>query len=96
MQTRFGAEIVGAAIENLLAALAVRLNRLGVNKIIVAGGETSSQLVQQLDVKGFTIGGAITPGVPWVKDVRRPLWLALKSGNFGDENFFFKAQEVFA
>jgi len=95
MQARFGAEIVGAAIENLLAALAVRLNRLGVNKIIVAGGETSSQLVQQLEVEGFTIGGVIAPGVPWVKDVRRPLWLALKSGNFGDENFFFKAQEVF-
>ncbi|HAU5566482.1 TPA: four-carbon acid sugar kinase family protein [Serratia fonticola] len=96
MQARFGLEIVGSAIENLLAALAVRLNQLGVNKIIAAGGETSSLLVQQLGVKGFTIGDAITPGVPWVKDVHRSLWLALKSGNFGDENFFFKAQEIFA
>lgn len=96
MQARYGVEVVGKAIEALLASLAVRLHQLGVNKIIAAGGETSSLLVQRLQVSGFAIGDAIAPGVPWVKDVRRPLWLALKSGNFGDENFFIKAQERFA
>lgn len=96
MQLRYGAEVVGKAIEQLLASLAVRLHQLGVNKIIAAGGETSSLLVQRLHVSGFAIGDVIAPGVPWVKDMRRPLWLALKSGNFGDENFFSKAQETFA
>lgn len=96
MQQRFGIEKTGAAIENLLAALAVKLNELGVNKIIVAGGETSSLIVQRLNVTAFAIGNVIAPGVPWIKDVRRPLWLTLKSGNFGDENFFSKAQETYS
>ncbi|WP_413700605.1 hypothetical protein ACLKMH_01565 [Psychromonas sp. KJ10-10] len=33
--------------------------------------------------------------MPWVKAVNPPLSLALKSGNFGDETFFTKAQEAF-
>ncbi len=95
LQSRFGIKVTGNAVENLLASLAVRLSQSGVNKIIVAGGETSSLLVQRLGVRGFTIGMSIAPGVPWVRDVNRPLWLALKSGNFGDERFFATAQEVF-
>ena len=31
----------------------------------------------------------------WVRDLQRPLWLALKSGNFGDPDFFSKAQELY-
>lgn len=95
LQARFGVTVTGSAIENLLASLAVKLSQSGVNKIIVAGGETSSLLVQRLGVSGFTIGKSIAPGVPWVKDVNRPLWLALKSGNFGDERFFATAQEIY-
>ncbi|WP_197060506.1 3-oxo-tetronate kinase [Erwinia sp. 9145] len=95
LQERFGVEAVGSAIEHLFAALAVELNGQGVNKFIVAGGETSSLIVQKLSVEGFAIGETIAPGVPWVKDLHRPLWLALKSGNFGDEHFFTKAQEFY-
>ncbi|HHD2139546.1 TPA: nucleotide-binding domain containing protein, partial [Klebsiella pneumoniae] len=95
VQLRYGVEVAGAAIEALIAALASRLTQHGVNKIIVAGGETSSLLVQQLGVSGFIIGKTIAPGVPWVKDVSRNMWLALKSGNFGEERFFINAQELF-
>lgn len=95
IQQRYGAETAGIAIESLIAALASELTHHGVNKIIVAGGETSSLLVQHLGVKGFVIGQSIAPGVPWVKDISRNMWLALKSGNFGDERFFIKAQELF-
>lgn len=95
IQQRYGVEAAGTAIESLFASLAERLSQLGVNKFIVAGGETSSLLVQRLKVSGFAIGDAIAPGVPWVKDVQRDLWLALKSGNFGEENFFIKAQEFY-
>ncbi|MFV8765876.1 nucleotide-binding domain containing protein, partial [Yersinia enterocolitica] len=42
------------------------------------------------------IGPAISPGVPWVKSTDHPISLALKSGNFGDENFFARAQTEFA
>ncbi len=31
------------------------------------------------------------PGVPWVQDLASGNWLALKSGNFGQENFFHEA-----
>ncbi|MDB5558753.1 MAG: hop, partial [Enterovirga sp.] len=43
----------------------------------------------------MTIGPEIDPGVPWTAALRRggcpPLALALKSGNFGTEDFFLKA-----
>lgn len=96
IQTRYGVEASGTAVETLLAMLAEQLALLGVNKFIVAGGETSSLLVQRLAIAGFAIGDTIAPGVPWVKEIQRDLWLALKSGNFGDETFFFKAQEFFS
>lgn len=41
IQMRYGAEAVGIAVESLIAALACRLTLHGVNKMIVAGGETS-------------------------------------------------------
>ncbi|EPB02659.1 TPA: nucleotide-binding domain containing protein, partial [Klebsiella pneumoniae] len=41
------------------------------------------------------IGPTISPGVPWVRDTRQPLSLALKSGNFGDIQFFARAQQEF-
>ncbi len=94
IQMRYGAEAVGIAVESLIAALACRLTLHGVNKMIVAGGETSSLLVQKLGVSGFIIGKTIAPGVPWVKDISGDRWLALKSGNFGDEHFLIKAQEI--
>ncbi|WP_312734596.1 nucleotide-binding domain containing protein, partial [Escherichia coli] len=60
---------------------------------IVAGGETSGTVVEALNVKRLTVGSTITPGVPWVFSAEPPLALALKSGNFGEPDFFIKAQE---
>ncbi|MDF7708426.1 four-carbon acid sugar kinase family protein, partial [Klebsiella pneumoniae] len=34
-------------------------------------------------------------GVPWGRDSRQPLSLALKSGFFGDIQFFARAQQEF-
>ncbi|WP_158782229.1 3-oxo-tetronate kinase [Pantoea sp. BAV 3049] len=95
IQQRYGVEEAGNAIEQLFASLAVTLYDQGVNKFIIAGGETSSLIVQQLKVQGFSIGRSVAPGVPWVKDLHRPLWLTLKSGNFGEEQFFNQAQEFY-
>ncbi|MGL6519723.1 nucleotide-binding domain containing protein [Aeromonas dhakensis] len=57
--------------------------------------ETSSRVTQALGVAAFHIGPQIAPGVPWVRATDAPLSLALKSGNFGDETFFSRAQEFF-
>lgn len=84
---------VGAAIEGLFGRLALKLKNAGVENFIVAGGETSGMVVQTLGLSAFHIGPQIDPGVPWVKAVGQPVYLALKSGNFGSDDFFAKAQE---
>jgi len=63
-----------------------------VRRLVVAGGETSGAVVQALEVSVLRIGPQIDPGVPWTEAPgRRPLALALKSGNFGAVDFFAKA-----
>ncbi|WP_277206437.1 3-oxo-tetronate kinase [Vibrio misgurnus] len=96
IQQQFGAHQSSQAVEYLFSQLASRLQQYGVKNFIVAGGETSGVVTQSLNVKGFHIGPQIAPGVPWVKSLQGELSLALKSGNFGDENFFVKAQSFFA
>jgi len=93
IQERFGADQASAAVERIFGILAKRLADAGTDTFIVAGGETSGVVVQSLGVTGFHIGPQIAPGVPWVRAVDRPLSLALKSGNFGQERFFFDAQQ---
>lgn len=92
IQSRFGLAS-SRALEVFFADLAVCLRGKGFDHFIVAGGETSSVISQALKVKGFYIGPQIAPGVPWVRAIGEPLSLALKSGNFGDERFFFAALE---
>ena len=82
------------ASERVFGKLATLLAGDGFDTFIVAGGETSGIVVQSLGVTGFHIGPQIAPGVPWVRAVDRPISLALKSGNFGKERFFFDAQQA--
>lgn len=93
-QNRFGAQEASAAIEALFANLAQTLEAHGFTRFIVAGGETSGSVTQALAIDGFAIGPQIAPGVPWVRGIGKPLSLALKSGNFGKEDFFFAAQTI--
>lgn len=95
IQAKFGAEKASHTIENTFAKLAEKLKAAGVTNFITAGGETSSIVVQQLGFSGFHIGKQIAPGVPWLKAVEEPIYLALKSGNFGKEDFFSYAQGMF-
>jgi 3-dehydrotetronate 4-kinase len=94
-QAGLGAEATGERVEQALSAIAKGLVALGVQQLVVAGGETSGACVQALGVQQMQIGGQIDPGVPWcygqATAVGSPLHLALKSGNFGAEDFFTKA-----
>ncbi|MDO4637200.1 MAG: four-carbon acid sugar kinase family protein [Lautropia sp.] len=94
IQQRLGAEVASHAIENAFAALAERLRADGVRNFITAGGETSSIVVQRLGIEGFRIGRRIAPGVPWLRVLDSDVHLALKSGNFGSEDFFAVAQDM--
>lgn len=95
IQQQYGAQKASQAVETLFSKLAARLAAEGVTRFIVAGGETSGVVTQSLGIKGFHIGPTISPGVPWVNALDKPVSLALKSGNFGDEAFFSRAQREF-
>ncbi|MFE8151646.1 four-carbon acid sugar kinase family protein [Brenneria goodwinii] len=96
IQQHWGAEASSQAVESLFASVARQLQQDGFQRFIIAGGETSSIVVQTLGINAFHIGPSISPGVPWVRSTNHPLSLALKSGNFGDEDFFARAQREFA
>ena len=96
VQAELGATHAGALVEHCLATIAAGLvDTLGVQRLVVAGGETSGAVVQALGVTRLRIGPAICPGVPWTRAEDRPddrpLLLALKSGNFGGRAFFDEA-----
>jgi len=91
----FGGERTGLLCEHALAEIASSLVDNGVGQLIVAGGETSGAVVKRLGLDLLKIGPEIDPGVPWTLATGsgKQLALALKSGNFGSEDFFTKAWE---
>ncbi|MGO4527072.1 3-oxo-tetronate kinase [Microvirga sp. 2MCAF35] len=92
VQNRLGRMNAGEIVENTLAEIARALPALGFTRLIVAGGETSGAVVNALDVDALAIGPEIDPGVPWTRSLAgNDLALALKSGNFGTQDFFLKA-----
>lgn len=92
VQEKYGAAASAHAVEQFFASMARALKAEGYERFIVAGGETSGIVTQSLEVKGFYIGPSVAPGVPWVRSINSPISLTLKSGNFGDEDFFEKTQ----
>jgi uncharacterized protein YgbK (DUF1537 family) len=99
VQAHLGAARAGEMVEQALSNIAVGLVERGVRQLVVAGGETSGAVVRELGVRQMLIGPQIDPGVPWTA-VESPacegeaLHVALKSGNFGTDDFFTKAFSV--
>lgn len=99
LQKEFGANSLGEQIEHCFAEIAQGLIAQQVRRFVVAGGETSGAVVNALGVQSLKIGETIDPGVPWTAgqvgkpllDTAAPVLLALKSGNFGTDDFFAKA-----
>ncbi|PHM73361.1 3-oxo-tetronate kinase [Xenorhabdus kozodoii] len=96
IQQQYGVIAASHAVERFFAEIVRKLRDQGVNTFIVAGGETSAQVVQSLGIDQFSIGTSIAPGVPWVHDPHTDCWFALKSGNFGEIDFFRYAQEMYS
>ncbi|QHI98663.1 hypothetical protein GT347_12065 [Xylophilus rhododendri] len=101
VQAQLGVARAGAIVEEALSHIALGLVERGVRQLVVAGGETSGAVVQELGVQQMAIGPQIDPGVPWTA-VQSPacpgetLHVTLKSGNFGTPDFFTKAFERLA
>lgn len=96
VQGRLGVEEAGAMVERVIAAIARGLVERGVRQLVVAGGETSGACIQTLGIAQLQIGAQIDPGVPWCHAQSDAaggvgLHVALKSGNFGTDDFFSKA-----
>ncbi len=94
LQAQYGRDASGHAIETATSIIAAELVARGVRRLVVAGGETSGAAVDRLAIPAFLIGPEIAPGVPVLRTVgnaQGDMLLALKSGNFGGEDFFSAA-----
>jgi len=92
-QKALGVEQAGHLCEIFLASIAEKFVADGISQLIVAGGETAGAIVKKLGLDILRIGPEIDPGVPWTMASGgiREIALALKSGNFGSEEFFVNA-----
>jgi uncharacterized protein YgbK (DUF1537 family) len=96
-QTRRGlsaeqAAALPRAIEAAFGELARRFAAEGVERLVIAGGETAGAIIDALGIRAVEVTAILDPGVPAVRAIGGPsLRLALKSGNFGSPDFFPRA-----
>ena len=94
-QQRYGRLESGEMIENVFRKIAKLLRDSEMRTLIVAGGETSGAVVSALKLHSLRICAEIDPGVPWTEtSEQETMSIALKSGNFGGEDFFVKAMNA--
>ncbi len=85
----YGAEFsarLGRELRGLLLAS-------GLRRVVVAGGDTSTHVVKQLELRALTFAAPLAPGAPLCKGHAKGspldgLELVLKGGQMGPENFF--------
>ncbi|UUT34563.1 3-oxo-tetronate kinase [Microbacterium elymi] len=94
-QEALGAERAAQLVEHALGLVAAGLARRGVDRLIVAGGETSGEVIRALGIGHGRVGAEAAPGVPWIfADQPAPMALLLKSGNYGDSDLLVRAAEA--
>ncbi len=94
VQAQCGGDKAAETVEHFFSQVAAESVDKGVRRLISAGGETSGAIVGALNVTDLEIGPMIDPGVPALRVSGRNLVVALKSGNFGAPDFFFKAADL--
>lgn len=92
---KLGKERIADLIEKTISKTAYELVKKGYGRIVVAGGETSGAVTKALGYDSFKIGESIAPGVPIMIPIPNDrIQLALKSGNFGQPDFFERALKM--
>jgi uncharacterized protein YgbK (DUF1537 family) len=81
---------VGKALAQVMRQV---LDRARPGRVVVAGGDSSGEIVNALDIQALTVTACLSPGAPlcrsWSRDPSRSgLEIVLKGGQMGDENFF--------
>ena len=88
-ESRYTQEQLSAALDHAFEELSRTALASGTRRLLAAGGETSGAVCRALTNRFFYIGKSLAPGVPLLfPDDLPELHLALKSGNFGGEDFF--------
>jgi len=78
--------------ESLAFVVDETCKRTNVNRLLLAGGETSASVCSKLGIEGLTVWKEIEPGLPSCISLNEPArMLVLKSGSFGSRDFFAKA-----
>ena len=99
-QKQYGKEMLANKIEDFFELLSKKLVNDNFGTFISAGGETSGAVIKGLGVQELKIGEEISHGVPalWSPHSNgdKPISVTLKSGNFGQIDFFERALKVFA
>lgn len=78
----------GELYERTAGLIAAQLSDRGVQRMLIAGGETSGEVIRALGTTVAVVGEEVAPGAPWIHDEQHDVHLILKSGNFGDEDLF--------
>ena len=96
-QARYGRERLASAYDRLFAEIAAAAVRDGFTRIVAAGGETSGAVAEALGGDALDIGPEIDHRRSGAGDQRRAAaGVALKSGNFGGDDFFAEAAAMLA
>lgn len=84
---------VGQALTAALSEVTAQVvERTGLDRLVVAGGDTSAVICRRLGLLEHEILEEVQTGVPVsIGRGRRTMLVVLKSGNFGDERFFAAA-----
>ena len=94
-QKQYGQELLANKIEKFFELLSKRLVKDNFGTFISAGGETSGAVIKGLGIQELKIGKEISHGVPalWSPESNgnKPVFVTLKSGNFGQDDFFTRA-----
>lgn len=92
---KLGKEKIAQLLEETMSEIAKQLMEKGYHHIIVAGGETSGAVTKKLGYHSFEIGKSVAPGVPLMIPVEdKSMRIVLKSGNFGQPDFFEEAIRI--
>lgn len=95
MAQKQGKEKVAEKLEALMAGLAVKAVESGYKRLVIGGGETSGAVTKALGYAMYQVGESIAPGVPLLVPLNHSeVRLVLKSGNFGQEDFFERAMRM--
>jgi 3-oxoisoapionate kinase len=84
------ARLVGATLAEVMRRL---LDRVDLQRVVVAGGDSSGEVASALDIVALTVTAGLAPGAPlcraWSNSARRDgLEIVLKGGQMGAPSFF--------